>query len=133
MKIRTGFVSNSSSSSFVVNLAFPKGFAVTAANLKDLLFAKQLAAGEKTLKYVDPYGNNDPDDPEEEYKIDEVADFLAANLEGPWRLTDDDVYTLTGDWESEYIDAFLYILDQDNSHDSPGSPFAAVPYKMTTF
>jgi len=133
MKIRAGFVSNSSSSSFVVNLAFPKGFALTAKNLQNLLFAKQLAAGQKTLKYVDPYGNNDPNDPEEEYEIAEVAEFLAANLAGPWQLTDDDVYTLTGDWESDYIDAFLYTLDLDDSHDSPVSPFAAVPHKMITF
>jgi hypothetical protein len=135
MKIRTGFVSNSSSSSFVVNLAFPKGFKKTAENLQKLLFAKQLADGEEFLKYIDPYGNNDPDNPEEEYEIAEVAKFLAENLEGPWQLTDDDVYILTGDWESEYIDAFLYLLDRNNGQDgyeSP-SPFAAVPYKMITF
>ena len=133
MKTRLGFVSNSSSSSFVVNLALPKGFTVTAENLKNLLFAEQLAAGAKTLKYVDPDGHNNPDDPEEEYEIAEVAEFLAKNLEGPWQLTDDDVYTLIGDWESDYIDAFLYTLDRDESHDSPVSPFAAIPHKMITF
>jgi hypothetical protein len=37
MKIRTGFVSNSSSSSFVVLAAFPKGFVATEANVEKYL------------------------------------------------------------------------------------------------
>ena len=39
MKVRQGFVSNSSSSSFVV--AFPKGFVATEESVKELLFAGQ--------------------------------------------------------------------------------------------
>ena len=37
MKIRAGFVSNSSSSSFVVLAAFPKGFSITEDHLRDYL------------------------------------------------------------------------------------------------
>ena len=62
MKVRQGFVSNSSSSSFIV--AFPKDFEITSKNVRQYLFSDR--------EYVSAYGDA--------YGTDHVADQVTRDL-----------------------------------------------------
>jgi len=129
MKIRTGFVSNSSSSSFVV--AFPPKFVMNAENVKNYLFADW-----------DPYTTFDVEDYlweddassqslRNEYDIQDgrialsgVARLIVNTLgsEPTLRLPSNDVYAFMASNEDEGLGGMLY--DQDFFKSVPhGSDF----------
>ena len=62
MKVRQGFVSNSSSSSFVV--AFPKGFVATEDSVKELLFT-----GQNSVNFYD-----------HSVSVDQAASIIASDM-----------------------------------------------------
>jgi hypothetical protein len=117
MKIRVGFVSNSSSSSFVV--AFPKGFKPTPANIKATLFAD-----------LDPATTFDTWD-------DEANDVAYGVREG--RMSLDGMVRVIADalGEAEVLaldsnDVYVFYASSENEHHQgllrEHVPFEAVPY-----
>jgi hypothetical protein len=119
MKIRTGFVSNSSSSSFVV--AFPAKFVMNAENVKNYLFADW--SPDTTFSVEDYVWEEDSELSQElqaEYGILDnridllgVAKLIAKTLgpEPTLRVASNDIYAFTASNEDEGLGGMLYDID----------------------
>ena len=118
MKIRTGFVSNSSSSSFVV--AFPAKFVMNAENVKNYLFADwDPTTTFDTEDYLWDDGEESQDLVERYEVHDSRLDLLGAarmiadtlGTKPTLRLPSNDIYAFTASNEDGGLAAMLY--DQD--------------------
>jgi hypothetical protein len=119
MKIRTGFVSNSSSSSFVV--AFPAKFVMNAENVKNYLFADWKP--DTTFSVEDYFWDEDGESSQElqaEYNVQDghidllgAAKLIAETLgtSPTLRVASNDIYAFTASNEDEGLAGMLYDVD----------------------
>jgi len=96
MKIRNGFVSNSSSSSFVV--AFPRE-PKSVKDVKEILFAK----GQND--YPNPFVYNDTPDDQTFWSVDKVAEIVWNDIKGNGPASKEDLFeAINGGYFGTYED-----------------------------